>query len=500
MSWKYYFVSCLILMLLLSEGVSYVYGQAKTENSTPGKDVEKGNSSTQDSPKAQEKFYTGEAAQNQEKFYSEQAPKAQEKEASKQERPVQQATGAPEANERYRTPRAGESLQGYVPILGITFEMPQRDRGETMAVSLGAAIYTPKMGDDAVIPFAAFYYADTWEENRRRLRMILAGLANFIDFFEGSWNQNGVELVLGFENYTIPLPSCLVVENTDLEDSSIYWGYVRGGIGLGWRTKVAPGHFDNAFMIQFIYEPTLMYFKETGDTADNYLVPPTTYEDRLHLRIRLDAMERNLMEMRHEGWAFGVDGIRGHRYHWRDHDFNGSFKDSDTRTYYHLSGFFTVAGGPDWLDERHRFIISIYAGLSPDGDLDRYSAPKLGGGPGGDESEALSRCPIPGARFDEFVVSRYFLASLEYRFELLFFMYIHIKGIIGPIRRMQLKEGLREVEISRNEMVGSIGIAFTTGFAWDSQLYIEYVHERGLLRGKESQDGDNVMISWSKSF
>ena len=407
----------------------------------------------------------------------------------------------PAADDEYHTPRAGEALKGYVPLIGVDFEVPARDRSETMAISLGAALYAPKVADDAVIPFLAFYYADSWQEHKRRVRMILAIVANFIDFNDGTWNDLGVEAILGFENYTLPISSTIEIEKKSLEDTEIFWGYVRGAVGLGWRTRISPWQVDNNFSIGFTYEPGLFYFKDTSVTADNYLVPPTTYEDRFHLKVRMDALERNIMEMRHSGWAAGLDAVRGHRYHWRDHDFNGSSKKEDTETYYYISGFGTIAGGPAFLSEKHRFIFSVYWGLEGAKQLDRYSAPRLGGGPGGDESEALSRCPIPGMRLDEFVVSRYLLFGLEYRLELLFFTYLHIKGTIGPIRRMELDDHDREVAMTKNEAVGSIGVALTTGFIWDSQLYLEYVHDRGLLRGTaKNEGGHNVMFTWSKSF
>jgi hypothetical protein len=400
--------------------------------------------------------------------------------------------------EKYRTPRAGKSLKG--SLLGIDIEVPARERDKVTAVTLGAAIYTPKLADDSVIPFAAFYHTTTWEEKKRRIRMIIALLANYINFYDGTWNNSGFEVAASWENYTLPIPSSLVIEDQELKDSEIYWGYLRGGVGLGWRTRIPPYEIDSFFAIYVMYEPGYLYFKETGNTGPNYIVPSNTYEDRLHVTARVDAMERNIMELRHAGWAAGIDFIRGHRYKWQDHDFNSSFKKDTTETYYLLTGYGTYAGGPGFLSERHRFIFSVYGGLYLDkADLDRYSAFSLGGGPGGDEAEALSRSPIPGAKFDQFIVSRYLLFGLEYRFELLFFMYIHIKGVIGVIRRLELNKDKTEVELTKNEAAGGLGIALTTGFIWDSQLYVEYVRDWGVLRGKETT-GDSILIVWSKSF
>ena len=402
--------------------------------------------------------------------------------------------------EKYRTPRAGERLRGTFPLFGFELDIAERRRDETMAVSLGASIYSPKVADQTVVPFAAFYYADTWNEKKRRIRVIAAGLANYVDFYEGSWNNYGIEFMATWENYTIPFPSSLIIEDTTLEDSKIYWGYLRAGFGIGWRKRIAPWAGDNNFSIYLLYEPALLYFKDTSDTASNYIVPDTTYEDRFHIRMRVDALERNIMELKHNGWAAGLDGIFGHRHNWKDHDYNGSFLKRKTQHYYYLSGYFTIVGGPDSLSERHRFSFSIHGGISPDDGLDRYSAPRLGGGPTGDEADTLSRSPIPGAQFDEYIVSRYLLFTVEYRLELLFFMYLHLKGVVGPLRRMELSDDKQEVSLSKNEAVGSLSVALTTGFAWNSQLYIEYSHDFGLLRGRKNKGGDNLLISWSKSF
>ena len=205
------------------------------------------------------------------------------------------------------------------------------------------------------------------------------------------------------------------------------------------------------------------------------------------------------MELRHSGWAAGFDFIIGHRYHWQDHDFNGSFKFAETQTYDFFSGYFTVATGFPFYDEKHRFILALHGGLSPTKGLDRYSGVRLGGGPTGDESEAISRSVIPGVRFDEYVVDRYIIATFEYRWEIFFFLYFHIKATIGGIRRLTFDDVEEKLAFNQNDFVSSIGVAITTGFIWDSQLYIEYVQDRGVA-GRENNEGNNFLFSWSKSF
>ncbi len=411
--------------------------------------------------------------------------KAEEKETSPQE-------------EVYRTPRAGKRLDS--TFLGFDIHIPARERDKTTAISIGTDIYLPKVGDEAIVPYAAFYYSDTWQEKKRRLRAVAAVFVNSLYFYDSSWNNLGIELAATWDNYTLPFSSKLEIKDTELTDSEIYWGYLRAGLGLGWRMPIAPHEIDSFFSIYAYYEPGLLYFEDTDHTGDNYLVPPTTYEDRIHIKVRLDAMERNIMELRHAGWAAGFDFVWGHRHRWRDHDYNGSFKKEDTEEYHLYTGYLTWAGGPQWLSERHRFVLSLYGGIAPKEELDRYSAFRIGGNPSGDEAEALAYSPIPGARFDEFIVSRYILFSLEYRLEVFFFLYLHLKGTIGSIRRMDINDDGKGVSLTQDELVGSASVAITTGFLWDSQLQVQYVHDKGMLRGEKNKNGHSILISWSKNF
>lgn len=406
--------------------------------------------------------------------------------------------GSKEEEIEYRTPRAGRQLD--TTFLGIRIYIPARERDKTTAISAGTDMYLPKLGDDLFVPYAAFYYSDTWQEKKRRLRLVAAGVVNSIYFYDSAWNDLGIEFAGTWDNYTLPFHSELKIEDTSLEDSEIYWGYIRPGLGLGWRMPIPPHEIDSFFSIYLYYEPGFLYFAKTDNTGSNYILPPETYEDRIHLKIRLDAMERNIMELRHVGWASGVDFIRGHRYRWRDHDYSGSFKEKDTETYHLFTGYITWAGGPSWLSERHRFILSLYGGFAPRKELDRYSAPRIGGGPSGDEAEALAYSPIPGARFDEFIVSRYLLFSLEYRLELLFFVYLHFKGTVGSIRRMDIKKDGQGVALTKDETVGSLSVAITTGFLWDSQVQVQYAHDKGMIRGERNQNGHSLLVSWSKNF
>jgi len=86
------------------------------------------------------------------------------------------------------------------------------------------------------------------------------------------------------------------------------------------------------------------------------------------------------------------------------------------------------AMGIPWLSGRHRFVGYLHGGVSPMGKLDRFSAFRAGGGPFPNETDDLYRLPYPGALFNDFPVSDYVVGTLEYRLELLFFMYLHLRG------------------------------------------------------------------------
>ncbi len=396
----------------------------------------------------------------------------------------------------YQPAMAGEAAD--TELFGLQIKLEEKDRTKISAFTIGYFLNDALEAEDSdYTAYAAFYLTRGWEENERRLRAILAGVINFVSFYDSTWNSYGVEFIATWENYTLPISSVLEIDGEEVEGSDIYWGHLRGGLGLGWRSPLSPWEVDNYFSIHLLYEPGLLYFDDTKDTANNFVLPRTTYEDRFHLQIRFDMMRRNVMEMLHEGFAGGADAIVGRRHNWDDHDFNGSFTKDDTQDYEFFSGYLFWAGGIPFLSQRHRLIIGFHGGISATDSLDRYSAPRLGGGPSGDETESLSSSPIPGARFDEFLVSRFALFSVEYRLEVLFFLYLHFKAVGGEVRKAELIQD--EVSITENEFVGSLSIGLTSGFFWNSQLHFEYVNDQGVL-GREDQDGHNFLVSWSKSF
>ena len=165
-------------------------------------------------------------------------------------------------------------------------------------------------------------------------------------------------------------------------------------------------------------------------------MPADTYEGRLHARIRTDALERNIMELPHRGYAFGGDLYYGHRANWRRWG-GGSFgfADAESERTYLMGSVFAVAamGVPFVYSERHRLIVSGYAGIGK--DLDRFSTFRLPGRPTGYEWEALSLPMLPSVAFNELFPRRYGIAHVEYRYEPIFFLFPYVRASWGIVEQ-----------------------------------------------------------------
>ncbi|HET6419836.1 MAG TPA: hypothetical protein VFG19_06760 [Geobacteraceae bacterium] len=148
------------------------------------------------------------------------------------------------------------------------------------------------------------------------------------------------------------------------------------------------------------------------------------------------------------------------------------------------------------LSEKNRVLLSVYGGVSDTKSIDRYNAFRLGGGPFPSETDDLHRPAYPGAMFNEIIVSNYVMSNLEYRRERLFFMYLHLRGAYVWADRATIVGTNQVGFISDNGEVASVGL--TTGFFWNSELYLEYAWDSGFLRNGRS--GSGVLVLWAKSL
>lgn len=405
-------------------------------------------------------------------------------------------TSSPSNTESYHTPLAGAALD--IEIAGEKLNIPAHDRRHILAVNLGTALFFPRIGNHTGVPFFALYYKGQWEDDRRRARAVVTGVVNYVDFEDGSWNNNGWEVLGHWENYTIPFPTTEIVEGEEIKFSEIYWGHFLGGLGIGWRAPVYPYHCDNDFRWQIWYEPGFIYSRRSSNTGPEVQLPPDTPLHQLHLRVRLDTFERNILELPHRGWACGIDFTLGRREHWADHQFTKdiTFSRENTRDFLRLTSYVMTAVGIPSLSERHRLLFSCYAGWSPAKNWDRFSALRIGGGPSPSESNDLSRNPFPGALFDQFIVERYLIMNIEYRLEIMFFLYLHLRGTFAWGKVASLDDGNRLSMLKGTAQAFSCGI--TSGFIWDSLIYLEYAYDHGVVRPNDQ--GHGFLISWAKDI
>ncbi len=393
----------------------------------------------------------------------------------------------------YHTPLAGEACT--TTFLGRSITIPSRNRDNVRSLTLGANFYAPAVGGTTALPIAALYWLD--QSEKWWLRSIIGVFVNEVDIAR---NIGSFQLLGHFDNNTIPFADTEVKDGKEVTSSSVTWGTISGWLGAGIRIPVAPFQSDNNLRLQLYYQGGYFYDKRTSDTGANVMLPPDTFFQGLRFRARYDGLRRNFMELPHEGWAGGGDLEMTFRDKWSDSTFgNLIFKKNDTQQYLKLSGYLIGASGIPWLSERHRFVGYLHGGVSPVGKLDRFSAFRAGGGPFPNESDDLYRLPYPGALLNDFPVSDYVVSTLEYRYELLLFMYLHLRATFawGANRPDYANaEGLRLKLSSADSEAFSVGL--TTGFFYDSQLYLEYAYDNKFLRNGTS--GNSFTLLWSKSF
>jgi hypothetical protein len=212
------------------------------------------------------------------------------------------------------TPLAGEEF--HTEVLGEPVKVPPRDRKTVTAASAGIAYLPNGPSFYQVLPFGAFYVWRHSDDYKERFRGSFSVAVNDVAYNVGSHASNGWELRFTFNNMIIPLGRAEYVEGQIIRDVEVEWNYAFAGVGLAYRKWLAPGQQDNALEVSLTYEPGYRWFQRSKGTARGFIVPTDTYEGRLHARLRRDALERNIMELPHRGYAFGGDFLYGHRATW----------------------------------------------------------------------------------------------------------------------------------------------------------------------------------------
>jgi hypothetical protein len=397
------------------------------------------------------------------------------------------------------TPLAGEAFTG--SVFGHQVVVPPRDRTKNTVLDLGVVLMPDGPDKKRLDPFATFFLWRNWNDGRQRLRAILLGIYDNVrfDFLPSS---GPFEMVATFDNFTPPFDRAEYVEGVRIRSEEIRWYQAYLGTGVGFRIPIAPFHQDNALETALSYEAGYLSFGRGKDADPAFIVPQDTFEGRIHLRFRADALDRNFIELPHDGVAVGLDAFHGRRGSWDD--WGGpvlGFQDGGRGKEWNSLSLYVVAALPVPFvrSDRHRLITSVYWGKAR--DVDRFSAFRLGGGPTTADWEALSRPVLPAAALDEIASSAYGILNVEYRYQLLFFSYLRLRGTLAQIDRLRFADGGGTVH--RVQPMNALSLGITTGFLWHSQLELGYAYNFGILRqrGGLSEAGDGaILLHWSKSF
>lgn len=402
----------------------------------------------------------------------------------------EKGTGTQSDDGEYHTPLAGEPF--HTIFFGHPIDIPRRDRGNQTALELGGGLYAPNLGDTAAFPILALYLKRMRADIR--LRVVGSGFVNEVDVAKSLGN---FELLGRFENSTIPFGETEIQNNINVQESSVEWGTLSAFLGAGLRFPVAPYQVDNDLRLQLFGRVGYLYSHPTSDTGPDVTLPPDTMLYGLKLRGRYDGFRRNLLDLPHAGTAAGFDLDFVHRDHWSD--FGNSvvtFKKEDTQDFLKFSVYGLGAFGIPGLSEKNRLIMGIHAGLADKKSIDRYNAFRLSSGPFADETDDLPRPDYPGALYAQTFVSEYFLINLEYRRELFFFIYLHLRGTFIWADRATIIGGNQIGFKSDDGQSASIGL--TSGFFWDSHLHLQYARDSGFLR--DGKPGNSMLLLWSKPF
>lgn len=418
---------------------------------------------------------------------------------------VLSASTASAQTEPYRTPRAGEGFE--TEVFGRSVIVPRRDRRSTRALTLGGAFFDPPLADNNATPLVNLYWLRYWRD--RRIFALFSGAFNRVEFAEhlaplGPYRRDGVlEAVFIAENYTIPSPLVEATEDgREAHGSEVWWGRIALDAGLGLRRSIRPHAVDNDVRVQALAHAEWQYFDsvDSGDdqTTPGAIIPHDTLLYGGRFVFRFDGLERNLLELPHRGVAAGAAADLLHRNDWREAGLRGSnATPRDTRNVVRLTSYLYAAFGVPGVSEKHRLVAQVHAGWAPPGSVDRFSAFRLGTGPLQSEANDLGRAAYPGANFDQLTAERYLIGSLTYRYEVMFFLFVHARVVAAWAR-----VGEWEPSEWRQRFVNRSGVAYcagvTSGFAFKSQLTLEYSFDTGLAR--DGRDGHGFLLMWSKSF
>ena len=390
------------------------------------------------------------------------------------------------APSEYHTPLAGERRQ--VNFLGQTVFIPGIDRGKLYSVTLGATVLDPRQDTLGVVPIGALYIRRVWDDSRTR--DVISVVENELEYDK---RFGPLELVTNFTNRTIPFNQKELVDNREIDATAMAYGDFLASIGPGIRIPVFPYQVDNDAKLQLLGRVGYFYNKKSDDAGADVVAPPDTPLYGVKLRGRYDGMRRNVLELPHSGCAAGWDLDYTHRENWRD--LTPGASGSGHRDYLQASGYLVGAVGIPGLSERNKLLMYANAGTTGDNSGDRFNAFLINGGPVG-ESDDFARPHYTGIIYDEVRATSYATASLGYRRELAFFLYLNLTGSYIWGNRATVSGADQVVFREKTAAAGTASLDMA--FLWDSELNLNYTWESGFIR--EGKVGSGVTLLWNKMF
>ena len=399
----------------------------------------------------------------------------------------------------HRTPLAGEPVTA--TLFGFDVSAPERDRRNITYLNAGGAFLGRAPEEKGFSPQGGLYF---WRvsEGTSRLRAIVAGIVNEVRWDHAASTGSPFSLVLALDSLTLPWARSEYRQGVRMAAGEMEAHEARVGVGLAWRRGLTPfvlGACDNMVDVALTVEPGALWFRRGSDTAATALLPSDTFEGRLHFRLRADALERNIVELPHRGWAAGADVTSGWRSRWERWGLPEEGLARGGKSWLAASAYAWAAFRPfPALSERHRMIASAHVGIGS--DLDRFSAFRLGNGSSWGDYETLSKAVLPAAGVDEIFTSRYAVADLEYRLELLYFLYLQLRGTLAWADRPVAAAG---GTATRTGSFPAVTAGITTGLPWNLSLEAALSYNFGLERtreGRVEKGSTGFLFSLTKEF
>lgn len=392
-------------------------------------------------------------------------------------------------------PLAGQGFR--TRFLGREVTAPTVNRRAMNAWVVGSTLNFPAPSGRRTEPFGALYF---WRRPDQDTLFYadIALVYNHLLFAQSFQSGQPWEWVTTFENYTLPyLKQTELIEGRQQRAAEVEWGYVRPGVGIGYRKPVAPFQPDNMLALDLIVEPGLLYFGRHS-REQGFITPDDTFELRTRMQFRWDALTRNFLNLVDRGFALGSDWVWGHRSRWHNWGIGGQQQGHNNYT---LVSAYAI-GATDLAfsgSGRHRLIGALFGAIGH--HMDRFNrgvTQRLGGGvnPVGEEFHTLGNPVLPGAAYLEFFPEHYLLAYGEYRFATTFFAHLHGYGGAAYLNPRRFKNGVVQ---RQDTLMPFVGARLTSGLPGKLRLVVDYAHNFGLQR-RQQGSGNQITLWISRIF